>query len=43
MEQLECAVQEVESVQTLILRAKNECRDVVSFLQAYLPVEVVSV
>ena len=43
VEQPECAVQEVESVQTLILRAKNECRDVVSFLQAYLPVEVVSV
>ena len=43
VEQPECEVQEVDSVQTLILRAKNECKDVVSFLQAYIPVEVVSV
>ena len=43
VEQPECEVQEVDSVQTLILRAKNECKDVVSFLQSYIPVEVVSV
>ena len=43
VKQPECEVQEVESVQTLILRAKNECKDVVSFLQSYIPVEVVSV
>lgn len=31
------------SVSTLILRAKNECREIVSFLQNYITVEVVQV
>lgn len=31
------------SVSTLILRAKNECREIISFLQNYITVEVVKV
>ena len=31
------------SVSTLILRAKNECREVVSFLQNYIAVEVIRI
>ena len=31
------------SVSTLILRAKNECREIVSFLQNYISVEVIKV
>ena len=43
VEQPECEVQEVDSIQVLILRAKNDCKDVVFFLKAYIPVEVVRV
>lgn len=31
------------SISSLILRAKNECSDIVSFLQSYITVEVISV
>lgn len=31
------------SVSTLILRAKNECRDIVSFLQNYITMEVIKI
>jgi hypothetical protein len=31
------------SVSTLILRAKNECREIVSFLQNYITVEVIKI
>lgn len=31
------------SISTLVLRAKNECRNVVSFLQSYITVEVITI
>ena len=41
--QLECDTQEIESIYALIMRAKNEHMDTVSFLKNYIPVEVVSI
>lgn len=36
-----CNIDDEISISNLILRAKNECRDIVSFLQPYITVEVV--
>lgn len=38
----ECETDDI-SISTLVLRAKNECRNVVAFLQSYITVEVITI
>lgn len=40
--EVECETDDI-SISTLVLRAKNECRNVVSFLQSYITVEVITI
>jgi hypothetical protein len=40
--EVECETDDI-SISTLVLRAKNECRNVVAFLQSYITVEVITV
>ena len=40
--EVECETDDI-SISTLVLRAKNECRNIVSFLQSFVTVEVISI
>ena len=40
--EVECETDDI-SISTLVLRAKNECRNIVSFLQSYITVEVIKI
>ena len=40
--EVECEKDDI-SISTLVLRAKNECRNIVTFLQSYITVEVITV
>ena len=40
--EVECETDDI-SISTLVLRAKNECRNVVAFLQSYITVEVITI
>ena len=40
--EVECETEDI-SISTLVLRAKNECRNIVSFLQSYITVEVITI
>lgn len=40
--EVECETDDI-SISTLVLRAKNECRNIVTFLQSYITVEVITV
>ena len=40
--EVECETDDI-SISTLVLRAKNECRNIVSFLQSYVTVEVIAI
>ena len=40
--EVECETDDI-SISTLVLRAKNECRNVVVFLQSYITVEVITI
>ena len=40
--EVECETDDI-SISTLVLRAKNECRNIVSFLQSYVTVEVITI
>lgn len=42
MPESECVTDDI-SISTLVLRAKNECRNIVTFLQSYITVEVITV
>jgi hypothetical protein len=42
MPESECVIDDI-SISTLVLRAKNECRNIVTFLQSYITVEVITI
>lgn len=42
MPESECVTDDI-SISTLVLRAKNECRNIVTFLQSYITVEVITI